>query len=301
MSDCGASAMRFDPNLPRRWHPNAQPLDRSSSSSYPTVHQALMAPPRATASYHHHTASFSFSLPGNGVIRGGSSVKMMRNDEQSDLDTPTLPALTGEMANGMEVVEAIPERKTRGGKVMTKVESSESPPVEEATAAAPLKEEEVGEMDGTKRPALSYVALIFKAIQESPGKKLALSDIYAYIVAHYPYFVRNKKGWQNSIRHNLSLNDCFIKLPREPGNGERKGEYFFYLLDCTVAISRPRARTLESFSGAHSDWNNFLNTNLTHRLNSDENQICLCQSCTLCASQKNSKVGALGLEIATIQ
>ena len=73
------------------------------------------------------------------------------------------------------------------------------------------------------KPTQSYIGLIAMAILSSPDRQLILSDIYQWIVDNFVYFRMRGSGWKNSIRHNLSLNDCFIKADRCP-NG--KGHYW---------------------------------------------------------------------------
>uniref|UniRef100_A0A1I7X1X1 Fork-head domain-containing protein n=1 Tax=Heterorhabditis bacteriophora TaxID=37862 RepID=A0A1I7X1X1_HETBA len=87
-----------------------------------------------------------------------------------------------------------------------------------------------------EKPPYSYIALIAMAIQKRPDKKATLAEIYTFLQDHFDFFRGEYVGWRNSIRHNLSLNDCFIKLPKEAGERGRKGHKWTISDNCEFLL-----------------------------------------------------------------
>ncbi|XP_073348942.1 forkhead box protein N1 [Pagrus major] len=73
------------------------------------------------------------------------------------------------------------------------------------------------------KPIYSYSILIFMALKNSKTGSLPVSEIYSFMTEHFPYFKTAPDGWKNSVRHNLSLNKCFVKVENKNGNSSRKG------------------------------------------------------------------------------
>lgn len=73
------------------------------------------------------------------------------------------------------------------------------------------------------KPPYSYATLIGMALLRSPERRLTLAEIYHWITENFKYYKKGDVGWQNSIRHNLSLNKAFEKTEKSK---EKKGHFW---------------------------------------------------------------------------
>ncbi|KAG0648594.1 Forkhead sep1 [Hyphodiscus hymeniophilus] len=80
-------------------------------------------------------------------------------------------------------------------------------------------------VDDGGKPSHSYAQLIGMSILRAPNRRLTLAQIYKWISDTFSFYGAQDAGWQNSIRHNLSLNKAFIKQER-PKDDPGKGNYW---------------------------------------------------------------------------
>lgn len=85
-----------------------------------------------------------------------------------------------------------------------------------------------------KKPPFAFTTLISMAIENSPKGMATLGQIYEFISTRFPYFDMENKGWQNTVRHFLSVTNYFVKIPREgfKGNFWTIGTLISYLFIC---------------------------------------------------------------------
>ncbi|XP_004387459.1 forkhead box protein H1 [Trichechus manatus latirostris] len=76
------------------------------------------------------------------------------------------------------------------------------------------------------KPPYTYLAMIALVIQAAPSRRLKLAQIIRQVQAVFPFFRDDYEGWKDSIRHNLSSNRCFHKVPKDPSKPQAKGNFW---------------------------------------------------------------------------
>ncbi|KAG6378497.1 hypothetical protein JVT61DRAFT_12757 [Boletus reticuloceps] len=122
------------------------------------------------------------------------------------------------------------------------------------TGGLPINLDSLRDGPPGSKPFYPYSTLIRYAIKGSPNQKLLLEDIYYAIESRFPYFRAAPSGWKNSVRHNLSLNPCFEKVPR-PLTDRGKGSYWTVNdnVDPRTGVHRVRKKKPKGAKGRQSE------------------------------------------------
>jgi len=110
--------------------------------------------------------------------------------------------------------------------VQEAVNESDSEESEDEENESPVKSSKCADadVDNAAKPPKPYLEIIADAVLSSKVKMMQLHEIYHVMESKFQYFAKNvNKSWRNSVRHNLSLNECFVKAGRG-SNG--KGNYW---------------------------------------------------------------------------
>ncbi|CAG9862084.1 unnamed protein product [Phyllotreta striolata] len=163
---------------------------------------------------------------------------MMKEQSENNSGSPASSVVLQQHLHGLHIHQNPPEsirlHQNHAGVILPagdqQQQQQNSPQVVESTHddSKPTSSDKKSGIRRQEKPPYSYIALIVMAIQHSPTKRLTLSEIYTFLQQRFPFFRGTYQGWKNSVRHNLSLNECFIKLPKGLG---RPGKGHYWTID----------------------------------------------------------------------
>ncbi|XP_055627230.1 forkhead box protein F2 [Toxorhynchites rutilus septentrionalis] len=174
--------------------------------------------------------------------------------------SPITPAASPPLPSSTQTaIVSMDSNGSNGQKKMSGVSGSGEQQLTSTTGSGESSTKKTSGGRRQEKPQLSYINMIVMAIKDSPHRRRTLSEIYKYLQSKYDFFNGEYNGWKNSVRHNLSLNECFKKLPKEcgkPGKGhywtiDASAEYMFE--DEGSLRRRPRGfrrkQQLKAFTG----------------------------------------------------
>lgn len=214
----------------------------SSTSSLPTNYETFNASSlfdmnrkhqQDYLNQHSGNSNLLVSNHGNsfGMSCGQQSVVSSLSQHQSQQINPSLSPIYSESTESYNPKKRFKKDKTRIKSQITEREAKEAiqrglvtelPQVDPSSFSGTSTLSQQKRRFAEVKPPYSYIALITMALESSQTGMMTLNEIYHFIEDRFPYFKENTQRWQNSIRHNLSLNDCFVKVSRnsaKPGKG----------------------------------------------------------------------------------
>ena len=168
------------------WHVPPSPFQPATATT-PTAGQQYISPWSEASSLLGPTPSNTSSLAPDDVSVVSSTTTNTTNTASTSATT-----LTGGRRNNSSVSST-----TSSGTTVTT-----SMPPRKGSRTKPSTVDEL-EKPTNGKPPYSYATLIRYAIQNSPSKKLTLSQIYQWVMERYPYYSTAGTGWKVKVNRYI--------------------------------------------------------------------------------------------------
>ncbi|KAJ9125460.1 hypothetical protein QFC22_000421 [Naganishia vaughanmartiniae] len=168
--------------------------------------------------------------PGMRPVRPGQIMRPLTRPPQPPQRPPLQPHMNSGSYSQDGYRMTSPDRTpTRGTSVLSQDGTSRSPSLDPTSQkrTTPLLGIDGQPFIGPEpiKPDLTYATIIYRALAGVDRGRGTLGQVCDWVANEWEWFKMNpESGWQNSIRHNLSLNKAFLKVPRVPEDDpESKG------------------------------------------------------------------------------
>lgn len=186
-------------------HQSPPPLPSSSSSntSYPSGNPYLTSP-----------FDMYQPLPDEFVSepRCGSSLAYKAEPEDDPEDYPEDDNTPDRENNDQCQDEEVKAESPAGGRVLGKYKGDTTRSLSSSPGAdtGPENNTSASSSAAAAKPRESYAQLIYQAFLTSERHAMTLKEIYQWFLENTSRAQSGTKGWQNSIRHNLSMNQVSL-------------------------------------------------------------------------------------------
>ncbi|KAM0441094.1 hypothetical protein ACHAPT_000399 [Fusarium lateritium] len=219
------------PVSPRTWSSPDYPLQQPSEALHHQNQQESFKDLRICTP----TSTEGFPVQGPQVLTPfKASMSQSLEGEVDGLPSSQSPATMPSSSAGALSGTNSPREGLMDTPAFMTAKKEESPAGEPGNRASPERQSETRESQGSSsavgaKPEEPYAQLIYRALMGAPGHAMTLQEIYQWFRDNTNKESKNEntgkksgknaEGWQNSIRHNLSMNKAFTKEPLQQGPG----------------------------------------------------------------------------------